>query len=154
VAPGGRISTTNEHGDARTSATTPSPRTGGGEGRRVVLVADDEALLRRSITLMLKSAGFDTIEATDGAHAVEVVRTRGAEISVVLLDVSMPLMSGVDAAVAIRRLRNDLPIVMMTGGIQDDIVGVEVVMKPFDAEVLLAILHRVTSVPEISATTR
>lgn len=111
--------------------------------RPVVLVADDEVPLRRSLLLMLGGAGFAAVEAHDGLEAVEIVRGRD-DIAVALLDVSMPRMGGLEAARAIRGIRSDLPIVMMSGYDQDPLVGVELIAKPFEPEVLLALLARMT----------
>lgn len=119
---------------------TKVPARGG--GRPVVLVADDEPALRRSITLMLSSAGFTTVEANDGVEAVEAVRQR-ADIAVVLLDASMPCMGGVEATRHIRALRPGLPIVMMSGYTQEPLVGIEMVTKPFEPEPLVALLYSV-----------
>ena len=83
-------------------------------GGPLVLVADDEPSLRRLLSLMLASAGFETVEARDGVQAVELVKAR-ADIAVALIDASMPVMGGVEAARRILDLRSDLPIVMMSG---------------------------------------
>ncbi|MBX3213067.1 MAG: response regulator [Labilithrix sp.] len=110
-------------------------------GSRLVLVADDEPSLVRSLTLMLASAGFETLEARDGEKAVALVERR-ADIAAALLDASMPVMGGAEAAQRIRALRPELPIVMMSGYSRAAPAGVEVIGKPFDPEVLLHMLHR------------
>lgn len=113
-------------------------------GGRLVLVADDEPSLRRSLSLMLASAGFETVEARDGVQAVELVKAR-ADIQVALIDASMPGMGGVEAAREIIGLRSDLPIVMMSGYTHEPLVGVETITKPFEPESLLEILRSLTS---------
>ncbi|MBX3220182.1 MAG: PAS domain S-box protein [Labilithrix sp.] len=116
------------------------------EPGRLVLIADDEPSLVRSLTLMLASAGFETIEARDGAQAVALVERR-TDIAAALLDASMPVMGGAEAAQKIRALRAGLPIVMMSGYKQAVPAGVEVITKPFEPERLLTILGRVTARP-------
>ncbi|MBN9162620.1 MAG: hypothetical protein BGO98_46945 [Myxococcales bacterium 68-20] len=121
--------------------TRPSAERHGG---RLVLVADDEPSLRRSLSLMLASAGFSTVEAHDGVQAVELVKAR-ADIQVALIDASMPGMGGVEAARKILDLRRDLPIVMMSGYTHEPLVGVETITKPFEPDSLLEILRSLTS---------
>ena len=108
----------------------------------VVLVVDDAPALRRSICLMLASAGFDTLEASDGHEAVELVKRR-ENIGVVLLDASMPVMGGIEAAREIRCVRPGLPMVMMSGHPQEPLVGIEMVTKPFDPDALVELLRSV-----------
>lgn len=136
----------------------PDERTAPGEddarpGRRLVLVADDEPSLVRSLSLMLASAGFETIEARDGAQAVALVERR-ADIAAALLDASMPVMGGAEAAQKIRALRADLPVVMMSGYDHAAPAGVEVIAKPFDPEVLLRILRRLVPPPRPASAPR
>ncbi len=57
-------------------ATAPTDAPSSRTGNPIVLVADDEPSLRRLPTLILTTAGFDTLEARDGAQAVELVRAR------------------------------------------------------------------------------
>jgi CheY-like chemotaxis protein len=106
------------------------------------LIADDEPALRRSLALMLASAGFVTLEASDGLEAVEHVKRRD-DISVVLLDASMPRMDGIEATREIRCLRAGLPIVMMSGHVQEPLVGIEMVTKPFEPDALVELLRSV-----------
>ena len=122
-------------------AVTDAGASGMAADRRLVLVADDEPALRRSLTLMLTSTGFSTLEATDGLEAVELVRGR-QDIDVVLLDASMPLMGGLEAAAHIRALRAELPIIMMSGYRHDPPDGVEMVTKPFEPDALVELLRR------------
>jgi CheY-like chemotaxis protein len=125
-------------------ATAPTEAPSSRTGNPIVLVADDEPSLRRSLTLILTTAGFDTLEARDGAQAVELVRAR-SDISAALLDATMPVMGGAEAARLIGELRSDLPIVMMSGKDCEPLAGVEFVTKPFEPESLLEILVRRTA---------
>ena len=122
----------------------PLAVTDGGErgsgSRHVVLIADDEPALRRSLSLLLEGSGFETLEAGDGLEAVDLVR-RHEDIDIVLLDATMPLMGGIEAVREIRCLRPGLPIVMMSGDTHDPLVGIEMVTKPFEPEALVALLR-------------
>ena len=77
-----------------------------------VLVVDDEMSIRRALHTSLHSLGFKTIEAARGEEALSLVRTN--HFDVILLDINMPGMSGVDACRNIRRLYPRIPILMLT----------------------------------------
>ena len=80
-----------------------------------VLVVDDEPLVRRTARRLLEKAGYEVTEASDGAEAVERFRAAPAEFDVVLLDLSMPKMAGDETFVALRGVRDDVPIVLSSG---------------------------------------
>jgi diguanylate cyclase (GGDEF)-like protein len=110
-----------------------------------VLIADDDEDIRTYLEVTLALNGYDVIEAADGVEALE--RARRGEPDIVLLDVMMPKMDGLEV---LRRLREDartahLPIVLLTarGQASDTVEGLDAgadgyLTKPFDAEVLLA----------------
>lgn len=77
-------------------------------------MADDEALLRQGLVLMLDGAeGIEVVgEASNGKAAVEVVQR--ARPDVVLMDIRMPVMTGIEAVGALRELGVDVPVVMLT----------------------------------------
>ncbi|MEO8800724.1 MAG: sigma-54 dependent transcriptional regulator [Polyangiaceae bacterium] len=77
-----------------------------------VLVVDDEAGLRRSLERVLASRGFLVETAEDGEQALEAVREREPEV--VLMDIMMPRMSGIDALQHIKRIAPHIEVVMMT----------------------------------------
>src|SRR5438067_13837099 len=90
--------------------------------RGVVLVADDDPVMRLLMLEMLEGVGLDAIEAEDGAQAVELASERSPDL--ILMDVEMPKLDGFAACRAIRDLPNGVtvPIVMVTGG--DDLEAV------------------------------
>jgi diguanylate cyclase (GGDEF)-like protein/PAS domain S-box-containing protein len=91
--------------------------------RGVVLVADDDPVMRLLMLEMLGQVGLDAIEAEDGVQAVERARTSRPDL--ILLDVDMPNMDGFAACRAIRGDEANgatVPIIMVTGG--DDIEAV------------------------------
>jgi DNA-binding response OmpR family regulator len=81
-----------------------------------VLVADDEPMVLAIAQHVLRNAGFTVYTAVDGCQAVAVFEAHAKEIGCAILDVSMPLMSGEDAA---RRIRSICPGVriLLTSGI-------------------------------------
>lgn len=98
----------------------PAPHT---TKRGVVLVADDDPVMRMLMLEMLGQVGLDAIEAGDGAQAVERARSEAPDL--ILMDVDMPRLDGFSACREIRRNEADgvpVPIIMVTGG--DDIEAV------------------------------
>jgi len=90
--------------------------------RGVVLVADDDPVMRLLMLEMLDGVGLDAIEAKDGEQAVRLAGERSPDL--ILMDVEMPRMDGFAACRAIRDSANGatVPIVMVTGG--DDLEAV------------------------------
>jgi CheY-like chemotaxis protein/two-component sensor histidine kinase len=80
-----------------------------------VLVVDDEEPVLDVAQEVLKRAGFDVMAASGGLKAVEIFRARSAEIDVVVLDLIMPDLDGAETFKQLRRIRPDVPVVLMTG---------------------------------------
>ena len=81
-----------------------------------ILVVDDDAELRELIAIHLGVSGFQTREAADGRYALDLVHT-GQPLSLVLLDLRMPRMNGLELLEALRAegLLDHLPVVVLTG---------------------------------------
>jgi PAS domain S-box-containing protein len=112
---------------ALAAPTAPSSTTSAGtatwHGSGTVLVVDDEDSVRMVAARMLERLGFAVLMAADGWAALEIVRTSASAIRCVLLDLTMPRMSGAELLAAIRRIRPDLPIVLMSGYAVTDMIG-------------------------------
>ena len=111
--------------------------------RRLILVVDDDPILLEYLSTVLDHAGYDTLEATSAAQALQRVAEREADIALALLDISMPGMSGLDLA---RRLRDHTSVAFMFLSSVDDAEtarqaashgAVGFVVKPVDAVHLL-----------------
>lgn len=77
------------------------------------LIVDDEAHVRTFLRLVLKELGIEqTWEAADGASAVQMAVSHKPEI--VLLDINLPVMNGLQALAELGRLEPDIPVVMVT----------------------------------------
>jgi len=87
-------------------------------GERILLV-DDESLVRRIGRTLLSKLGYEIIEAADGLEALERVRAEGDHISLVLLDLTMPNLSGKETFTRIREMRPDLPVLICSGYLVD-----------------------------------
>jgi two-component system cell cycle sensor histidine kinase/response regulator CckA len=114
-------------------------------GREVVLIVDDEPGVLRTATRIIEHAGFSVVTAGDGVEAVALIKERGSSISLVLLDMVMPRLSGLDALRAIREIMPGLPVVLtsgFTGESTADRVGdlelVKFISKPYRMNDLIA----------------
>ena len=113
-----------------------------------ILVIDDEADMRRGLIDNLQFEGHSTAEAGDGESGLALIRSTPADL--ILLDVMMPKMSGLDVC---RRMRADgitTPVIMLTakGGEIDRVLGLELgaddyVTKPFSLRELIARINAV-----------
>ncbi|HEY2981211.1 MAG TPA: response regulator transcription factor [Anaerolineales bacterium] len=78
-----------------------------------VLLADDHQIVRQGLRGLLEAAGHEVVgEASDGREALKLARTLNPDIAV--LDLSMPLLNGLDAAREIRRLAPDIRTILLT----------------------------------------
>jgi two-component system cell cycle response regulator CpdR len=84
-------------------------------GRIVVLVVDDEPSIRAWIARALERAGIDAVVAADGRQALRLIADDQVRPTVLLTDLEMPAMGGVELAARIHALRPGIRIVMMTG---------------------------------------
>ncbi|MFM2078387.1 MAG: two-component response regulator PhoP [Actinomycetota bacterium] len=117
------------------------------QGRPTVLVVEDEASYVEALTIGLTREGFNVEVATDGAEAL--LRFEDVTPDLVLLDVMLPKMSGIDVCRLIRK-RSQVPIIMVTakGAEIDTVVGLEVgaddyVSKPYRMRELVARMRAV-----------
>ncbi|MEX2441946.1 MAG: response regulator, partial [Pontimonas sp.] len=101
-----------------------------------ILVVDDDLALSEMISIMLRSEGFDTVLAVDGPAALAQLEAGGPDL--VLLDVMLPGLSGVDVCQKIREI-SGIPIIMLTAKSDsaDVVRGLEsgaddYVVKPFN----------------------
>ena len=119
-----------------------------------ILVADDEALIRRLVCDFLKKSGYETVEAVDGRDAIEKFNAIG-DISLVVCDIMMPEYDGWEVTAKIRE-KSKVPIIVLTARTQefDELYSFEsgaddFVTKPFSPTVLVkrveALLKRTSS---------
>jgi DNA-binding response OmpR family regulator len=82
---------------------------------RVVLVVDDEEALRHLMARALTAAGFRVLEAHDGEEAQALLGTVGPQIGLVVSDIAMPHMTGLELAAVIAKRWPTLPILLVSG---------------------------------------
>lgn len=92
-------------------------------GHGLAMVVDDEASVRALACRMLQRLGFDTCTAADGREALELIDERAGEVSLVLLDMTMPVMDGETTYAELRRRHPRLPVIMSSGYSEQDVLG-------------------------------
>lgn len=110
-----------------------------------VLVIDDEEMVIDVASLILESAGLDVVSAPDGSAGIRQLRELGDDLRLVLLDLTMPGLSGDETFAELRAISPSVPIVLMSGYDEDEVAGRFAdskpdgfVHKPFLREQLLA----------------
>ena len=117
-------------------------------GTATVLVVDDEASIRDVVKRALAHHGYEVLTARDGAEAVSTFVDHD-DVDLLVTDLAMPIMDGVETVRALRHLSPDLPVVAASGivdrarAIELDELGVDTVLaKPFTTAQLLEAVHR------------
>ncbi|MCP8938713.1 response regulator [Alsobacter sp. SYSU M60028] len=80
-----------------------------------ILIAEDEEVLRGFVSRGLQLDGHRVDAARDGAEALDMLTEPGASYDLLLTDIRMPMMDGIELALAASRERPDMPILLMTG---------------------------------------
>ena len=117
-------------------------------GRVTVLIVDDEPIVLNFACRVLERAGYDVVAAHDGQEALEVCRSRQTPIGLLLTDINMPRVNGVELAKCLTQTSPQMPIVFMTGYKEDSapmrmltstpgLDGHMVLRKPFRSQDLL-----------------
>ena len=119
-----------------------------------VLVVDDELAVRRFACRVLERAGYGVSEAVDGVEALELVKARAGGIDVVVSDIVMPRMNGVELMQALSVSAPDLPVILVSGYATEALAerGIatpcSILPKPFSGERLLAEVQRCIRRPD------
>ena len=123
-----------------------------------VLVAEDEASIRDFIVINLKRSGYEVVEAEDGEQALNEYNAFGGEFDVVLLDIMMPRVDGLEVCKQLRSLSQNLGIIILTAKTQemDKVTGLlmgadDYVTKPFSPSELMARVDAVYRRVELNA---
>src|SRR6056297_1047005 len=113
-----------------------------------VLVVDDEAALRSILKEILLELNYSVYLAEDGYEALQKIKNQD-DIDIVLTDIKMPRMDGLELVKNIKSEKSDIIPIMMTGYIDSDILvsvlragAYDFIPKPFDAQAVKMILER------------
>lgn len=90
----------------------------GGEG--LILVVDDDRIMRETACDILRTAGYQVLTAGNGAEAVAVYRDHRNDIRAILLDMIMPIMSGKEAYIQLKKINPGVKVLMASGFRQDE----------------------------------
>ena len=111
------------------------------EEKARILIADDESEIRKIIRLLLERRGYSVAEAANGYEAIE--RVRSDSVDLIVMDIMMPRISGVEATAAIREFSN-VPILFLTAKSLDSdkekaylAGGDDYLVKPFSSTELI-----------------
>ncbi len=111
--------------------------------RRTVLVIDDEPSVRRIAKVALEREGLDVIVAANGCDGIDAFTAHRDRISAVLLDLTMPGMSGVEVLGRLKKVRKDIKVVISSGYNEAEVVGLfggarlsGFIQKPYTASAL------------------
>lgn len=111
--------------------------------RQTILLVDDEEFLRRMLARVLDGAGFDVLEAENGEAALRTAHLADGALGLVVTDIHMPVMNGIEFARQFRPRHPAVPVLFITGrdpGGTDDPAYFDghLLQKPFRSEAFLA----------------
>ena len=115
-----------------------------------ILIVDDEKNYPPILSAILKEEGFDTLTAFSGKEALEILKD--SDVDLVLTDMKMPFMDGIELLERIKDTDSDLPVIMMTahGTVEKAVEAMQkgaynYIMKPFDNERLIIYVNKATA---------
>jgi len=118
-----------------------------------ILVVDDEANVAKTTSLVLNKNGYKVLTATSGVEALALYKKHSNEIKIVITDVIMPEMNGVELSRALKEIQPQVKIIASTAHVTETHqtqlreLGIHVILtKPYDAKKLLATLNEAASV--------
>lgn len=110
-----------------------------------ILIVDDQASMVKSLSFILEKEGYDVTTVTDGSKAIEKVKEK--RFNLILMDIKMPLMNGVETYKMIKKIRPETVVIMMTAYTMEDLVqealeegAYGIIYKPFDMERMLSLV--------------
>ncbi len=117
--------------------------------QQLILVIDDELPVRDAVADILELEGLSVLTASNGRAGIDLYRERQADISLVLLDLSMPGLNGEETFYELRQINPHMRVLLSSGYSQDEVVArfagqtdVGFIQKPYDAEQLVKEVKR------------
>jgi len=128
-------------------------------GTETILVAEDNAMLRKLTQTLLERAGYTVLTATDGQEALRLFEERADDVDLALLDVVMPKLSGRAVFERIQQRRPQTRVLFSSGysmnAIHTNFIldeGLELIQKPYQSEALLRKIRQMLDAPETDQT--
>jgi two-component system response regulator AtoC len=122
--------------------------------QRHVLVVDDEPHMRRVLEIMLKKSGHNVFVAGNGREALDIVRDNQVEL--IITDMRMPIMSGLELLTHLRQQGMDVPVIVITahGSVESAVDAMkygasDYILRPFDIDALELAIARVLNEAEV-----
>ncbi len=113
----------------------------------VVLLAEDDELILKTIEHKLKKEGFEVILTRNGLEAIEIIKQGG--IDLIISDIMMPFASGIEILAEVKQLAVPIPIIMLSSMAQEEIVleafdlgASDYIIKPFSPNELIIRINR------------
>ncbi|MCX6936733.1 MAG: PAS domain S-box protein [Verrucomicrobia bacterium] len=113
-----------------------------------LLVVDDNDAIRETTAYLLAVEGFEVVQAVDGLQAVELFAAEPGRFDLVLMDQTMPRMNGDKAFIEMKRIKADLPVIIVSGYSRQELrerykqnLPAGFLMKPFNSSALLKIIR-------------
>jgi len=111
-------------------------------GSETVLLAEDQSSIRSALREFLESQGYQVLEAQNGGEALELAERHTGAIDVLVTDVIMPQIRGVELAERVAELHPDICVIFMSGYSEDALLenrllsqgNITLIQKPFDPE--------------------
>jgi len=117
----------------------------------VILVADDEVMIRNLVTILMQAEGYYVLSAADGHEGLELSRKYPGTIDLVITDVRMPRLNGADLCAHLFEERPGIKALVMSGEDMSEIVSQNVNLpflpKPFDGQVLKRRVRAILATP-------
>ncbi len=120
--------------------------------KRTILVVDDSESIRELVASTLENAGYQVHRGINGSDGVEKLKTIQSKVSLIITDLFMPVMDGIDLIKEVRKIDDYkyLPIIMLTTESHIEkkkeakAAGVTGwLVKPFEEEMLLRVIHKI-----------
>jgi len=118
------------------------------KGKANILIVDDDAGLCKTTSFILQREGYAVTTAENGEEAIEKVQEE--KFDMVLMDIKMPIMDGVEAYKRIKQIRPETKTIMMTGYAVDDLIqdaleegAHSAIHKPLDMDQILNLLEKI-----------
>ncbi len=137
-----------EEEDEAPEAVSPDIDDSGEQGQKIILLAEDDPMIRNLVMQTLETKGYTVLTAEDGWEGIKVARNHRGRIDMLLTDVVMPGMGGAELAVAMHELYPEIQVVFMSGysrsqlddeGVPPDAALLE---KPFTPDKVVALIRK------------
>ncbi|MDC0680885.1 response regulator [Sorangium sp. So ce448] len=121
-----------------------------------ILLVEDSSTVRQQVGILLSGAGYGTLEADNGRDAVAAVAAHKDDLAMIIADVNMPVMNGIEMIQSLRDkgLASGVPILMLTTEGQPELIekarkaGAKGwIIKPFKPDLLLAAVKKLAGEP-------